>query len=69
MLPDSVTFERLAAVGMTDLVGTADTRTSRYTKPIRHADYLLVSDPAAVARFEIVASPEVSDHRPLLLDI
>ncbi len=69
VLPDSVTFERLAAVGMTDLVGTADTRTSRYTKPIRHADYLLVSDPAVVARFEIVSSPEVSDHRPLLLDI
>lgn len=35
LLPDSDTFRVLAAVGLTDLVGTADTRTSRYTKPTR----------------------------------
>ena len=32
LLPDSDTFRVLAEVGLTDLVGTADTRTSRYTK-------------------------------------
>ena len=55
--------------GLRDLVGTADTRTSRYPKPVRHASYLLVSDVAAVERFEILIEPEVSDHRALILDI
>jgi endonuclease/exonuclease/phosphatase family metal-dependent hydrolase len=66
LLPGSETF---GVLGLTDLVGTADTRTSHYRKPVRHASYLLVSDPAAVERFEILAAPEVSDHRALILDI
>jgi endonuclease/exonuclease/phosphatase family metal-dependent hydrolase len=69
LLPDSKTFQILADLGLTDLVGDADTRTSRYPKPLRHASYLLVSDPAAVERFEIVTAPEVSDHRALMLDL
>lgn len=69
LLPDSDTFELLGRAGLTDLVGTGDTRTSSYTKSVRHADYLLVSDPGAVASFEILAEPEVSDHRPLVLDL
>lgn len=69
VLPGSETFRILAGLGLVELVGSADTRTSRYPKPVRHASYLLVSDPAAVERFEIVAEPEVSDHRALLLDL
>ncbi|MBM2620569.1 endonuclease/exonuclease/phosphatase family protein [Actinoplanes sp. LDG1-06] len=70
LLPGSETFTILAAeAGLTDLVGAADTRTSRYTKPVRHASYLLVSDVGAVKHFEILTAPEVSDHRPLILDI
>lgn len=69
VLPDSDTFAILREIGLTDLVGTADTRTASYTKPVRHADYLLVSDPTAVRAFEVLAAPEVSDHRPLVLDI
>ena len=69
VLPDSVTFGVLREIGLVDLVGAADTRTSRYPKPVRHASYMLVSDVAAVERFEVVAAPEVSDHRALLLDI
>ncbi|NUR87271.1 MAG: endonuclease [Nonomuraea sp.] len=69
LLPGSETFGVLSGIGLTDLVGEADTRTSRYGKPLRHASYLLVSDPAAVERFEIVAEPEVSDHRALLLEL
>ncbi|GGK81783.1 endonuclease/exonuclease/phosphatase family protein [Mangrovihabitans endophyticus] len=68
VLPDSETFGVLAGLGLTDLVGGADTRTSHYGKPTRHASYLLVSDPAAVNRFEILAEPEVSDHRVLILE-
>lgn len=69
LLPDSETFAVLAGRGLVDLVGRADTRTSRYRKPLRHADYLLVDEPEAVERFEILAEPEVSDHRPLILDL
>ena len=69
LLPDSHTFAILGAIGLVDLVGTADTRTSRYPKPVRHAGYVLVSDPGAVRRFGVLAEPEVSDHRVLLLEI
>ena len=69
LLPDSETFTLLAEAGLTDLVGTADTRTSHYPKPVRHAGYLLVSDPAAVKHFEVLEKPEVSDHRALLLEV
>ncbi len=69
LLPDSETFEVLGRAGLTDLVGDADTRTSAYTKPLRHADYLLVSDLDAVTSFAVLAAPEVSDHRPLVLDL
>jgi len=69
LLPGSETFDLLAAVGLVDLVGTVDTRTSRYTKSVRHANYLLVSDVTAVKHFDAPGTPEVSDHRPLILDI
>jgi endonuclease/exonuclease/phosphatase family metal-dependent hydrolase len=69
LLPDSETFELLAGIGLTDLVGDADTRTSQYRKPVRHASYMLVSTPSRVREFEIITTPEVSDHRALLLEL
>ncbi|TCO43640.1 endonuclease/exonuclease/phosphatase family metal-dependent hydrolase [Kribbella antiqua] len=69
LLPDSDTFKVLSDLGLTDLVGTTDTRTSSYPKPTRHASYLLISDPTAIKHFEVLTTPEVSDHRALLLDI
>lgn len=69
VLPGSETFQVLARIGLIDLVGDADTRTSRYTKPIRHANYMLVSEPGAVGAFNAPPTPEVSDHRFLVLDI
>lgn len=69
VLPDSETFSLLSAIGLVDLVGTADTRTSHYGKTVRHASYLLVSAPKAIKRFEVISEPEVSDHRPLLIEI
>lgn len=70
LLPGSETFRILGGrLGLTELVRESDTRTSRYPKPVRHASYLLVSDPAAVKHFEVVATPEVSDHRALLLEL
>ncbi len=71
LLPDSATFAALSGIGLTDLVtgqGHTDTRTSQYGKPCRYADYMLVSPEVRVRRFAVPALPEVSDHRPLVLD-
>lgn len=71
VLPDNPMFDELAAIGLSDLVtgrGHADTRTSLYTKPQRYADYMLVSQEIRVSGFDVPAEPEVSDHRPLILD-
>jgi len=70
--PDSATFDILAEIGLTDLVtarGFSDTRTSHYNKPGRFADYMLVNAPVDVIGFDVVEQPEVSDHRPLVLEI
>ncbi|MCR6499494.1 endonuclease/exonuclease/phosphatase family protein [Shinella sp. CPCC 101442] len=72
VLPDSSTFKALDRLGLTDLVtarGFSDTRTSLYTKPGRYADYMLVNDAVRIVDFTVVETPEVSDHRPLLLTI
>lgn len=72
LLPGSETFAILGALGLGDLVtgrGFTDTRTSYYAKDNRYADYLLVTPNVDVRRFEVIATPEVSDHRPLLLDV
>lgn len=72
VLPGSITFATLARLGLVDLVtsrGYTDTRTSYYPKAGRFADYMLVNPVVDVAAFSVVESPEVSDHRPLLLDL
>ncbi|MGV1794181.1 endonuclease/exonuclease/phosphatase family protein [Rhizobium sp. A37_96] len=72
VLPGSETFEILASLELIDLVtlgGHDDTRTSHYRKQPRFADYMLVTPNVEVVRFDPVAAPEVSDHRPLLLDL
>lgn len=72
VLPESGTFGVLARLGLADLVtgrGFADTRTSYYAKPERFADYMLVNAAVTITGFDVVAAPEVSDHRALLLDL
>lgn len=71
VLPDSATFDVLGGLGLADLVtqrGFTDTRTSHYTKAGRHADYMLVNDAVKVLSFDVSAEPEISDHRPLVLE-
>jgi exonuclease III len=72
VLPESSTFRTLSDLVPRNLIrefGITDTRTSFYKKNVsRHADYALVSENVRVERFEAVAHPEVSDHRPLLLE-
>jgi endonuclease/exonuclease/phosphatase family metal-dependent hydrolase len=70
--PGSETLALLAEAGMTELVtsrGFDSTRTSHYKKPGRFADYMLIDRPEAVLRFDVVTTPEVSDHCPLLLEV
>jgi endonuclease/exonuclease/phosphatase family metal-dependent hydrolase len=72
VLPDSETFEILSRLGLIDLVtsrGFTDTRTSHYRKDGRFADYMLVTPDVEILNFDVVAEPEVSDHRPLLLEL
>lgn len=69
---DSMTLRHLARPGLTELVtagGFPGTRNSLYSKPGRHADYMLVDNATPVRHFDIVTSPEISDHCPLLLEI
>jgi endonuclease/exonuclease/phosphatase family metal-dependent hydrolase len=70
--PSSATFEVLSELGLADLVtsrGFVDTRTSHYRKTARFADYMLVNGSVEPKAFEVVALPEVSDHRPMVLEI
>lgn len=72
VLPDSETLTLLRAAGFRELVtngGFATTRTSHYNKPLPFADYMLINQPEAVVAFDVVTSPEVSDHYPLVLTL
>jgi endonuclease/exonuclease/phosphatase family metal-dependent hydrolase len=70
--PDSRTLALLAAASFTELVtarGHPGTRTSQYRKPGRFADYMLIDQPQAMVTFDVIRSPEVSDHCPMLLTL
>jgi hypothetical protein len=72
LLPDDPFFDLARRQGLTDLVtsrGHCDTRTTLYPKAGRYADYLLISDPGAVLRFDVPDQPLLSDHRPLILEL
>ncbi|MEX0287170.1 MAG: endonuclease/exonuclease/phosphatase family protein [Paracoccaceae bacterium] len=71
VLPDNPMFTDLATLGIRDQItanGISDTRTTLYSKPQRFADYLLTNQTIDIHRFEVPAQPELSDHRPLILD-
>ncbi|WP_407494207.1 endonuclease/exonuclease/phosphatase family protein [Pseudooceanicola sp. MF1-13] len=71
VLPGSETLRILARTTPYDLVtsrGHDGTRTSFYEKPEKFADYMLVNGPLKDADFEVVRTPEVSDHCALRLD-
>lgn len=56
--------------GMRNLIkenGITSTRSHHYTKPVKFADYAIVSNDLNVERFEVLQDP-VSDHLPLLLE-
>lgn len=60
---------RLALYELVTRNGFAGTRSSFYKKPGRFADYMLVNESVTVEAFDVVETPEVSDHRPLRIVI
>ena len=69
LLPDTESF-RILKEEMRDLVSEykiQSTRSSLYTKPIKLADYALISYNLAVNDFRVL-DVEISDHLPLMLD-
>lgn len=70
--PDSQTLTILRDAGMSDLIADfniSTTRNSQYKKPEKFADYMLINTRDAVRDFNVVHSPEVSDHCPLILTL
>jgi endonuclease/exonuclease/phosphatase family metal-dependent hydrolase len=70
LLPESKTFKQLEALGMKNLIkefGVTSTRSSHYKKPVRFADYTLVSNGIKVNDFKVLPD-EVSDHLAMYLD-
>lgn len=68
---DTKSIAMLEATGLKNLIkeyNIPSTRTSLYTKPEKHADYIFTSPNIKVKQFEVLPD-EVSDHSPLLLEI
>lgn len=70
--PDSETLALMRQAGFEELVtsrGFPGTRTAQYLKPGRFADYMLVRGYDGTAEFDVIYTPEVSDHCPLVLTL
>lgn len=68
--PNTESIKMLEDFGLRNLIkeyGITSTRTSYYTKPVRFADYTLVSEGIKVNDFQVLPD-EVSDHSPMFLD-
>ncbi len=71
LLPDTKSIQMLEKYGLRNLINEYNipsTRTSYYTKPEKHADYVFVSGGIKVTDFQVLPE-EVSDHAPLLVEI
>lgn len=67
MLAGSYAFNRRGRI-LNEELDIPDTRTSHYHKEGREADYVIVSENVKVLSFTAPATPEVSDHRPLIIE-
>ncbi len=70
LLPGTESLKKLETLGMRNLIkefGITSTRSSFYTKPVRFADYMFVSDGIEVKDFRVLPD-EVSDHLALYLE-
>lgn len=70
LLPETESMKMLEGFGLKNLIkefGVNSTRTPRYKKDVKFADYILVSDGIKVNDFKVLED-DVSDHSPLYLD-
>jgi len=70
LLPENKSLKMLENLGMKNLIrefSIQSTRSSHYKKPVRFADYTLVSDGIEVNEFKVLPD-EVSDHLAMYLD-
>ncbi len=70
--PESETLALMRQAGFEELVTSRNfpgTRTAQYLKPGRFADYMLVRGYDGTAEFDVIYTPEVSDHCPLVLTL
>ena len=70
LLPNTESIKLLEAKGLRNLIkeyNISSTRTSFYTKPEKHADYIFVKG-IKVKLFEVLPD-EISDHAPLLIEV
>lgn len=71
LLPDTQSIQLFELAGLKNLIKEHDiksTRTSYYTKPEKHADYIFVTPRVNVNSFSVLPE-EVSDHAALQVDI
>lgn len=70
LLPETESLKKFEKYGLRNLIkeyGITSTRTSFYTKPEKHADYIFISNGVKVKDFKVLPD-EVSDHAPLYLE-
>lgn len=70
LLPHTESLKKFEKYGLRNLIkeySITSTRTSFYTKPEKHADYVFVSEGIKVKDFKVFPD-EVSDHAPLYLE-
>jgi endonuclease/exonuclease/phosphatase family metal-dependent hydrolase len=70
LLPENESLKNLESFGMKNLIkefGITSTRSSHYKKPVRFADYTLVSKDIKINEFKVLPD-EVSDHLAMYLD-
>jgi len=71
LLPETESIKIIEDAGLRNLIkenNIQSTRTSFYTKPDKHADYIFVSSGVKVLDFKVLPD-EVSDHSALYLEI
>lgn len=71
LLPDTESIRKFEHAGLRNLIreyNVTSTRTSRYTKPQKFADYVFISKDINLKDFKVLPD-EVSDHAPLLVDV
>jgi len=61
-------FEKFGLINLISKFGATSTRSEKYKKEIKFADYVFVSKDIKIKKFEILNN-ESSDHLPLLLEI